>query len=47
MADNKQPEAEAVGNVAPAETEAPEAEGTEVPESIGLQDLQVLSLIHI
>jgi len=45
MADKKQPEAEAVEDVAPAETEAPEAEGTEVPESIGLQDLQILAQI--
>ena len=40
--ENKQPEAEAVEVVAPAE--AP-AEGSEVPESIGLQDLQLLANI--
>lgn len=40
--DKKQPKAEAVEDVAPAE--AP-AEGSEVPESIGLQDLQILANI--
>ena len=47
MADNKKTEAEAVNEeVASAETEAPaEAQGTEVPESIGLQDLQLLAQI--
>jgi len=47
MADNKKTEAEAVNEeVAPVETEAPaEAQGSEVPESIGLQDLQLLAQI--
>ena len=39
--DTQQPEAEAVENVAPVE--APE--GAEVPESIGLNDLQLLANI--
>jgi hypothetical protein len=46
MANSKKTEAEAVNEeVATAETDAPEAEGSEVPESIGLQDLQVLAQI--
>ena len=47
MADNKKTEAEAVNEeVASAETEAPaEAQGSDVPESIGLQDLQLLAQI--
>lgn len=46
MANSKKTEAEAVNEeVASAETEAPEAEGTEAPESIGLQDLQLLAQI--
>ena len=44
MADKKQPEAEANEEVSSAETEAPETEG-QAPESIGLQDLQVLAQI--
>ena len=44
--DKKQPEAEAVEDVAPAEAPADaEAEGNPVPESIGLQDLQLLANI--
>ena len=44
--ENKQPEAEAVEDVAPAEAPADaEAEGNPVPESIGLQDLQLLANI--
>ena len=46
MANSKKTEAEAVNEeVATAETDSPEAEGSEVPESIGLQDLQVLAQI--
>ena len=44
MADNKQPEAEVNEEVSSAETEAPTTEG-QAPESIGLQDLQVLAQI--
>jgi hypothetical protein len=44
MADNKQPEAEVNEEVSSAETEASTTEG-QAPESIGLQDLQVLAQI--
>tara|TARA_B100000927_G_scaffold289993_1_gene287747 strand:+ start:489 stop:800 length:312 start_codon:yes stop_codon:yes gene_type:complete len=43
--DTKQPEAEAVEDVAPVEAPEEAPEGAEVPESIGLNDLQLLANI--
>lgn len=43
--DTQQPEAEAVENVAPVEAPEGAPEGAEVPESIGLNDLQLLANI--